>query len=89
MLRSDDPRRNADVLGVGAVVEQQIVAQVLLAAAAIEALAAGSRIGRHHPLADLESLHVLAHRDDIARQFVPEQRPGAGSCGHGNRAETP
>ena len=65
---------NADVLGVGAVVEQQILAQIFLAALAEEALAAGRRIGRHHALARRGNFVTsLAHRDDVAGQFVPEQ----------------
>ena len=40
----DDAGRNADVLGVGAVVEQQILAEVLQAAAAIEAVQQGAEL---------------------------------------------
>ena len=71
-----DAGRNADVLGVGAVVEKQVLAEILQAAVAEETLAAGRRIRRHHALPDLEILDVLANCDDIPRQFVPEHSGG-------------
>ena len=76
----DDARRNADVLGIGAVVEQQVFAQVLQTAAAEEAFFARRGIGRHHALPDSKILDIVAHRDDIACQFVPE---------HGGRHDHP
>ena len=66
--------RNPDVLGVGAIVEQQIFAKVQLVLGAIEAHAAGSRVERHHAHALLEAAHALADFLDRARQFMPEQR---------------
>ena len=73
----DDARRNANVLGVRAVVEQQVLAQVLAAPAAIETLA---RRGRNSPpprAAPTEnSGHALAHGDHIAGQLVPEHSRG-------------
>ena len=47
----DDARRNLDELGVGAVVEEQIVAKVLLPARAEVALAARRGVERHHAVA--------------------------------------
>ena len=71
-----DAGRNADVLGVGAVVEKQVLAEILQAPLAEETLAAGRRIRRHHALPDREVLDVLTDSDDIARQFVPEHGRG-------------
>ena len=67
-----DAGRDADVFGVGAVVEEQVLAEILQAAAAEETLSAGRRIGRHHALPDREICDVLANCDDIAGQLVPE-----------------
>ena len=68
-----DARRNADVLGVSAVVEQKIFAEILVAAFAIEALQTGSGIGRYNPLADTKIAHVLTDGYDITRQFMAKQ----------------
>jgi len=67
-----DARREADVLGIGAVVEEQVLAQILQAAVAEETLSAGRRIGRHHALPNREIRDSLANGDDIPRQFVPK-----------------
>ncbi len=69
----NDAARDLDVLGVGAVVEQQILAQVLLMLGAVVAHLAGRGIQRHHPHALLESAHARADLLDHSRQFVPEQ----------------
>ncbi len=52
---------------------KQIFAKIVAAAPAIEAFHARGGIGRHHSLADAELADVLAGRDDIAGQLVPEQ----------------
>jgi hypothetical protein len=64
--------RNADVLGVSAVVEHQILTQVFLVTAAAITFPARSRVGGHHALANLKTLNVLAHRDNVARQLMAE-----------------
>ena len=67
-----DARWNANVFGVSAIIEQQIFAQILVAAPAIEALKTRGGIGRHHALAHAKIVNVPTDGDDIARQFVPE-----------------
>src|SRR5690242_13843014 len=69
-----NPRRNPNVLRVGSVVEQQVVAQILVAPLAIEALSAGSGIRRNYSLADLKTLNFRTHRDNVASQLMSEQR---------------
>ena len=39
-------------------------------------LVAGGRVGRHHALPNRELRDILAHRDDIAGQLVPEHSRG-------------
>ena len=70
----DDARRDADELGVGTVVEEQIVAEILLAALAEIALAAGSGVERHHAVAGSETVNSLAGLDDGSGQLVAEER---------------
>src|SRR5207248_2734847 len=67
-----DAGRNPDVLRVCAVVKQQILTEIFQAAPAEKALIAGSGIGSHHALSDGKLLDIVADRDHIARQFVPE-----------------
>ena len=52
----DDARRDADILRVGAVVEQQVLAEILQTALAEITFLAGRGIRRHHALADTEIL---------------------------------
>src|SRR5205807_8410293 len=68
--------RNANVLSIGAVVEQQLVAEILLAAPAAKASATGRRIRRRHPHARLNILHPRGGFDDLAGQLMSEQRRG-------------
>ena len=53
----------------------------------IEAVPAGRGIGRHHALADAEFRDILADRDDIAGQFVPEHGGGHDHAGVVSAAE--
>src|SRR5690606_12150674 len=69
-----DALGNAYVLGVGAVIEKQVLAQVLESALAVETLEARGRVCGDHPLAGPETLYPLAYRYDIPGQFVSEQR---------------
>jgi len=71
-----DARRNANVLRVRPVIEQQVLAQILQPAMAEETLAARRGIGRHHALPDREIPDVLADCHYISRQFVTEHRGG-------------
>ena len=73
MLRFDNARRNPNVLGVSAVVEQQILTKVFETALAVIAIEAGRGIGSHDSLADTKAFHVVPDRDDITRQFMTEQ----------------
>src|SRR5581483_3346695 len=70
----NDPSWNLYVLGVCAVVEQQVLAKVLLMLGAVETHLARSRIESHHPHAFLEVLHSRCYFFDDARQLVAEQR---------------
>ncbi len=69
----DDARGDADELSVGAVVEEQIVAEILLAVLAEVTLAAGSGIQRHHAAAVGETFNSLACLDDGSGQLVAEE----------------
>jgi len=51
----DDARGDADVFGIGSVVEEQIFAEILLAALAEVALAAGRGVDGHDSIADGEA----------------------------------
>jgi hypothetical protein len=77
----DDARRNADVLGVCAVIEQQILAEVLEATAAEETLVARGGIRRHDPITNGELRDTLAHRDYITGQLVPKHSGGDDHAG--------
>src|ERR1700674_5632285 len=68
----DDARGNANILGIRAVVEQQIFAQVFEPAPAEETLVAWGGIRRHHALSGLNALDLSAHGDNVAGQFVSE-----------------
>ncbi len=69
-----DAGRDADVLGVSAVVEEQVLAQVFLFADAPEAGSARRRIQRHHPHPWFEAAHAGAGLMDHSRQLMPEER---------------
>ncbi len=70
----DDALGNADELGVSAVVEEQIVAEILLAAQAEIALAARRGVERDDAVAGREIRDSLARFDDRSRQLVAEER---------------
>src|SRR5260370_842066 len=68
----DNSGRNADVLGVSAVVEKKIVTKVFVSAFAVEAFHARSRVSRYYALPYMETFHFRTHGDNIASQFVPK-----------------
>ena len=70
----DDARGNLDELRIGAVVEDQIVAKILLAAQAEVALAAGRGVERDDAIAGSEIGDALAGFDDGSGQLVAEER---------------
>ena len=78
---------NSDVFGVGSVVEQQVLAEILQAAPAEVTFLARSRIGRHHALSDGKLRDILADRDNVAGQFVPEHGGGHDHAGVISAAE--
>ena len=84
-----DARGNANVLGVRAVVEQQVFAEILQTAAAEEAFLAGRRIGRDHALPNGEVGDILAYGDNIAGQFMPEDSGRARSSARDIRGGKP
>ena len=71
----DDAPGDAHVFRVRAVVKQQVVAKIFLAAAAVVATQARSGIGgdNAHPDAPAR-IHALAHGDNLAHQLVTEDR---------------
>src|SRR5437763_9015792 len=68
-----DAPRNADVLSISAIVEQQVVAQVLLAVEAVKANSAGRGVGGNHAHAGGEFLDARSHFHNLAGQFVSKQ----------------
>ncbi len=75
-VHGHDALGNADELCVRAVVEEQIVAEILLAAQAEIAFAARRGIERHHAIARREIRDTLAGFENRSRQFVAEERRG-------------
>ncbi len=73
-IPAHDALRNANIFGVGAVVEQQIGAEIFLVTLAKVALATGGGVGRHHAIADPETRDLFPHGHDVARQLMPKQR---------------
>ena len=71
-----DASRYSHVLGVGAVVKEQVFAKVLVVLPAVEAATAGRRIGGYDALSHSEAGHRTTHRDNVSRQFVTEQSGG-------------
>jgi hypothetical protein len=69
----DNAGRNADELGISAVVEEQVVAEILLPALAEVALAAGSRIESDNATAVGKALDPLPRLDDCSGQLVTEE----------------
>ncbi len=66
----DDARGDAHVLGIRAVVEDQVLAQILLALPAPEAEVAGGGVQRHHAVSDVEAGHAGARFDDLSGELV-------------------
>jgi hypothetical protein len=71
-----DARRDTDVFGVRAVIEKQILAEVLETAATEKAFVARGGIRRDHPVSNTELRDTLANRDYITGQFVPKHSGG-------------
>ena len=70
-----DASGNAQIFGVRAIVEEQIFAEIFLAAAAMVAAQAGRGIGGDHAHADAPaSVDALADGGDFADHFVTEDR---------------
>ena len=69
----DDAAGDAEIFGVGTVVEEQVFAEIFLAAAAMEAAQARRGIGGDHALADAPAgVDTLAESGDFANDFVAE-----------------
>jgi len=68
-----DAGGDADIFSVGAVIEEEVLAEVFEAAAAIEAVEAGGGVGGDDALADVEAFDVFADGDDVAGEFVAEE----------------
>jgi hypothetical protein len=69
----DDAGGDADELGISAVVEEQVVAEILLPALAEIALAAGRRIESDNATAVEKALDSLPRLDDGSGQLVAEE----------------
>jgi hypothetical protein len=67
-------RRNADELRISAVVEEQIVAQVLLAMRAEITLPAGCGVQRDYAVAGGKALGSLTNLDDSSGLFMAKER---------------
>ena len=70
----NDALGDPDVLGVGAVVEEKIVAQVFLAVQAIETCAARSRVSRHHARTLSEVPYPRANFNHFAGNLMSKER---------------
>jgi len=68
----DDARGDGDEFGVGSVVEEEVVAQILLAAEAEIALVAWSRVEGNDPIADPKIPYAPADFVNNAGEFVSE-----------------
>src|SRR5579883_221764 len=69
----DNARRDADVFGVGSVVEDEVIAEVLLSSLAEVALIARGGVERDDAVANLEIGDASAHFFDGPGQFVAER----------------
>ena len=69
----DDPRRNADELGVGTVVEEEVVTEVLLVIATEEAGVAGRGVEGEDAVADGEGSDTFAELHYGSGEFVAEE----------------
>src|SRR5580658_2116552 len=75
-VRGNNSGGDADELGVGAVVEQKIVTEVLLRAPAEVALAAGRGIQRDNAISGSEISYALAGLDHGSGKLVAKERGG-------------
>ncbi len=69
----DDARRDADEFGVGTVVEEKVVAEVLLVVAAEEAGVAGRGVEREDAVADGEGGDAVSDLNDGSGKLVAEE----------------
>ena len=69
----DDARGDTDELGVGAVVEEQVVAEVLLVVAAEEAGVTGRRVEGKDAVAEGKVGDAIADLDDGSGELVAEE----------------
>src|SRR5215472_4121214 len=70
-----DAARNAHVLGISAIVEEQIVAKILLATAAVVATQARRGIRRHHTHSEAPArINAFARGYDVANQLMAKYR---------------
>src|SRR5262249_39526692 len=72
----DQPGRDDDGLCIGAIEEEQVIAQILLAFVAMDAAPAGSGIGHDNSFADLPTLRFGVHFGDGPGEFVAKNRRG-------------
>jgi len=68
----DNAGGDADVLGVRAVIEEQIFAEILKASFAEEAGEAGRGVGRDDAFPDGKAVYVFTDGDDVAGKLVAE-----------------
>ena len=85
----DDACGNADEFGVGAVVEEEIVAEVLLAVAAEEADVAGRGVEGQDAVADGEFGDAVADLDDGSGDLVAEEAVEGEHLWRGSRGGRP
>ena len=83
----NDARGQADVFGVSAVIEEKILAEILLAVAAEIAMIARRGVGGDNALAFTEMENAFADGDHIARHFMTEESRAAGSFWRDSRGE--
>ena len=77
----DNAARHPDIFRVGAVVEQQVLAEIALVLGTVETHAARSGIQGHDAHALLEAAHPVPDLVDGPRQFVAEQGRGHNHAG--------
>ena len=83
----DDASRNADEFCIGAVVEEQIVAEIFLAVLAEITLPTWRRVQRYYAVAAGKAFDSLPCFNNGSGQFVTKECRRARSCGHGSRGE--
>jgi hypothetical protein len=73
-VSGDDFGRDAYVFRVGAVIEEELFAEILLGALAKIAVTARRRIDRHDAIAEREVCDAFANFSDSAGEFMAEER---------------